>query len=1174
MSFKQANRFLREGELDEALGIYKKIPKDSPLYNQAQFNIRLIQNKLLGKGNTYQSNLITDQHNSVALVDQPLVSVIMPVFNVAPYLDASILSVLDQTYSNIELIIVDDASTDNGMNIIRMYEHQDSRIKVIPLEFNTLGGAGIPSNIGIDAAKGKYIAFADSDDILNREAIANLVQAAEDNDAEVVIADFCNFNDETRQIELAYDKARWSGLPIKGAFSPQDYPSMFGLSPVPWRKLYKRQLLETNNIRYPEGDYFYEDNPLHWFVLSKAKRVVMLDKEIAYHRMAREGQTMGADTYKLAAHFCHANSITHFFTQSKPVPEVFWEELLKRSTNYQWIIRKVEDERVQNSFKKRNAQLIEKVLTNSEISSDKIKNKYSNAISKAKEYSKAREDIDLTVIIPVYNCADLIQETLSSLTTFEKIKVEVLIMDDGSSDESLSICKSFSENFENLYTFSQKNKGAGVARNALIPLAIGKYTYFLDADDTIDVNNLEEAVLRAKQDSNDLLLFRYKISFFEQNSEREMFNSDQKIWKDLLAADNNSDKKKLSAGLINYPWNRIIATDLLHNENIFFGKTVVHNDVPYHWHSIIAADNIGVFDKAVCTHRKFDEREQITNIQDSRRMMVLEAYRYTNSLISKYKDFSLLLPVWKSFISHLLSWAEERIPNEDKDRYKSRCSEILRELNSLSNKDKDTNIVLLDGIDTQVGFYRIIGNNISGLHAQNQSIENLKHILDFESNLKNIKKYFVINRVVDDSLKSRLLEILKDRNIEYIDINFDINEFKQQGYDFNSLPDSYYWFSKKKDKWAGIVANTAIRNFKNAYLMNNNGARNVALQHGRSRFDWVMPWDGNCFLSDDGFNKLLLAMSDEKAQYKYIATPMQRAVESDVVDRFSVATNAVDEPQLSFRKDAKETFNEDRVYGNQSKVELFKRLGYKGEAWDRLINLYPWRELTFEKSPDQGRTVEASSVFRLYSGNTSAAVNGEKRSHTRSFGVIEMIDSTEAKYVETNFSNFNNKEDVLSSLTKLVSKAKAKKIAEDIASEQSSTINKVNSKDRVYGVIYGFSKGMLKPNVASTLNTKHHYFTENIDLSNVDKFSAVLNNLTSALICSLVAQNYNKAVKVKLDLAMLMNYYHSNLSSLEFNKSTHHKHITQLMHIVKILFLEVFEYSFEKNFAHALSVSK
>ncbi len=359
VSIETANALFRENKLEDALKAYKKINKKNPLYEQAQFNIQLV-NKRLNRS----TDLLNFKNSEVAesrpikTLNGPLVSVVMPVFNVAPYLDASIMSVLNQTYENIELIIVDDASTDNGMNIIKMYEKQDSRIKVISLEFNTLGGAGIPSNIGVDHAKGEYIAYADSDDILDKHAVEKMLTAARTYDVDVVIGDFCNFSDETRAVDVAYDKNRWGGLPLDEAFSPIKYPDIFKLSPVPWRKLYSRKFLDLHNIRFPEGDYFYEDNPLHWFVLSKANSIFMLDYVVAFHRMGREGQTMGADSFKLAAHFCHSNSVLRFFeTSTEPVNAIFWKELLKKSVNYQWVIRQVDDEAIQNTFKKVNAQL-------------------------------------------------------------------------------------------------------------------------------------------------------------------------------------------------------------------------------------------------------------------------------------------------------------------------------------------------------------------------------------------------------------------------------------------------------------------------------------------------------------------------------------------------------------------------------------------------------------------------------------------------------------------------------------------------------------------------------------------------------------------------------------------------------------------------------------------------
>src|SRR5690606_16177596 len=102
---------------------------------------------------------------------------------------------------------------------------------------------------------------------------------------------------------------------------------------------------------------------------------------------------------------------------------------------------------------------------------------------------------------------------------------------------------------------------------------------------------------------NDLLLFKYQIENFEEKKRRDLFNADRDVWDNMLRNRNNIATEAVK--LINYPWVRIIKTDLLHDENIYFGATVVHNDIPFHWHSLVTAKNIGLLDKAVCVHRKF-----------------------------------------------------------------------------------------------------------------------------------------------------------------------------------------------------------------------------------------------------------------------------------------------------------------------------------------------------------------------------------------------------------------------------------------------------------------------------------------------------------------------------------------------------------------------------------------
>ena len=683
MSITKGNEYLRNGELERAIKEYEKVEKNTPLHKIAQQNIERIKNK------TYSIDTI-DIQKSVEN-NLPLVSVIIPVFNVAPYLDASILSVRGQSYKNLEIIIVNDASTDESIQIIRMHEKLDKRIKVINLEFNTLGGAGIPSNIGIDHAKGKYVAFADSDDILEIDAIEKMVKLAEKNESEIIIADFCNFSEDDREIKTAYDKDRWKGLPLNKNISSDEYSSLFRLSPVPWRKLYLRSFLNKHFIRFPEGDYFYEDNPLHWFVLSMAEKISLLDYVVAYHRMGREGQTMGSDSYKLASMILHLNTIKSFLLSKNIKEKKYWIELLDFVYRTTWIIEKQTDTKISKLIKKRFYLTALEIYNKSNVSKDDILKIRPNFFKRFEEYNQSYKDIDLTIIIPVFNCEDMIENTLNSVLELKKTNItfDILIMDDGSTDSTYNLLKKYEQNHDNIFVLKQKNKGAGVARNMLIPLITGKYTYFLDADDEIESKNLYQAFLYSLENNLDLCLFKYKIHFYEENKYQDMWNADKNNFNLIRENKNIEYKKKYACKLVNYPWNRIIRTLHLHDKNIFFGKTVVHNDIPYHWNSIVSANSIDAYDDFVCIHKKFNNREQITNISDTRRMAVIESLRFTHSIIKKYPIYKNIYNDWISFSQNLLKWAEERIPKEYKEKYHLLSNNLINKMLNSYNIDKN-----------------------------------------------------------------------------------------------------------------------------------------------------------------------------------------------------------------------------------------------------------------------------------------------------------------------------------------------------------------------------------------------------------------------------------------------------------------------------------------------------
>lgn len=638
--------------------------------NSPRYRIRKLSDDGVGVLHVVrQTTAAPDQH-------EPVLSIVMPVYNVAPFLDTSIQSVLSQGFKDFELIIIDDASSDGGRKIIEMYRELDPRIRVIELDHNTLGGAGVPSNLGLKSARGKYIAFVDSDDWVTHNGLAKLVEIAEANDAELVIGDFRTFDQDSRTVSEAYDSVRWRGIPLLQVISGESHPGLFRLSPVPWRKLYRRDFVERSHALYPEGDFFYEDNPLHWRVLARAQRIVACDEVVSYHRMEREGQTMAAHAYKLGAIASHANTILNSLIETNAEHrELLFEEFVDYVSRQRWIVRKQTQPAAADMIKTRLVRIYDKGL---EAEPRTVVPEATRAHFSG--YRDVYPELDLTIIIPVYNSADLLKETLDSVLRLKGLNYDVLLIDDGSEDASLKVMHKYESAHANVHVFEQKNRGAGRARNAVIPLATGRYTYFLDADDVIDPDALVQAVNKADAEGTDLMFVKYRIDFPDEKRSRGMFDADRKIWEELLETHTNEERQRLVAKLINYPWNRVIRTDLLHDANIFFGPTVVHNDILYHWHSILAARHIGFFDGAICSHRKFKDRVQVTNIQDERRMGVLEAVRGTHQRISEFDSYRNIRNSWTNFSKELLTWAQSRIPEGLLPVYQEMSDKLMEEM--------------------------------------------------------------------------------------------------------------------------------------------------------------------------------------------------------------------------------------------------------------------------------------------------------------------------------------------------------------------------------------------------------------------------------------------------------------------------------------------------------------
>ena len=206
------------------------------------------------------------------------VSVVIPVYNVEPYLEDCLRSVMGQTLRDIEIICVEDAGQDNSKDIIRRLMEEDSRISLFVNERNV--GLAATRNRGLSHATGKYVYFLDSDDMIRPETLLELYERAEEEalDACIFSADFI-FEDEALREKFGSNPAKYKGeYPevLKGKALYKAWMKVWDWMPSQPRYFYRRDFLVQNNIRYIDG-MLHEDETFAFDVLMNAERVRVID---------------------------------------------------------------------------------------------------------------------------------------------------------------------------------------------------------------------------------------------------------------------------------------------------------------------------------------------------------------------------------------------------------------------------------------------------------------------------------------------------------------------------------------------------------------------------------------------------------------------------------------------------------------------------------------------------------------------------------------------------------------------------------------------------------------------------------------------------------------------------------------------------------------------------------
>lgn len=201
------------------------------------------------------------------------ISVIVPVYNTGRYLERCLNSIMAQSFQEIEIIIINDCSTDDSLEIIKKYINDDKRAILINKEKNE--GVSSARNTGIKIATGKYVQYIDGDDWVEKDFLKNMYEFAEKENLDIVVSDYCeDYFDGRKKIKRGKKKSE------KIIFDSKEYLKDFfynGDAPAMWNKLFKTSLYKENSIFCPLGISLGED-------LVTTSKLIYFSKKIGYSR--------------------------------------------------------------------------------------------------------------------------------------------------------------------------------------------------------------------------------------------------------------------------------------------------------------------------------------------------------------------------------------------------------------------------------------------------------------------------------------------------------------------------------------------------------------------------------------------------------------------------------------------------------------------------------------------------------------------------------------------------------------------------------------------------------------------------------------------------------------------------------------------------------------------------
>lgn len=549
--------------------------------------------------------------------DNVKVSIVIPIYNNEEYLSECLDSAINQTLKDIEIICVNDGSTDNTLNILKEYANKDKRIKIIDKDNS---GYGHVMNIGMDMASGEYLGIIESDDYVLSDMFRDLYETAKKHDLDFVKSDFYRFYGEKENIIKDYNKIAKEDKNYDTIINSKENHECFKFIMNTWSGIYKTDFIRKNAIRHNETlGASFQDNGF-WFKSNMyAEKTMYIPR--AYYMNRRDNPN--SSVYNPEKVYC-ANTeykMIYDYLEENNLKEKFLDVFnLKRLHNYMFTLTRISPEFVKEyliSISEEFRESDEKGELYSKYFSPNNLNEIKWIMRDPEEYYYEifRKKVKVSVILPVYNVGNYLEQCLDSLINQTLRDIEIICINDGSTDNSREILEHFQARDRRIKVIDQENQGAGVARNKGIKLARGKYMSFLDADDYFDKDMLKLAYNRAEEKNTDICIYEAILhDNITGNEEICTFGVKKRFLPKKDVFNRNDVKSNIFKNIMGWAWDKLYKTSFVLNNNLEFQEQRTTNDMYFVFASLLKAGRITILPKQLYYQR----RNVATSLSNSR----------------------------------------------------------------------------------------------------------------------------------------------------------------------------------------------------------------------------------------------------------------------------------------------------------------------------------------------------------------------------------------------------------------------------------------------------------------------------------------------------------------------------------------------------------------------------